>query len=73
MTKRQQRIVRRMCEGASYYTNLSPRITQKDIAEIERMVGPLQLERIHGAEPGSPIAVYPLNKTKFCESAEMHK
>lgn len=71
MSKRLQNIVRRMCKGQEFYTNGSPRITAKEIAEIERLVGLLQQERVHGAERGSPITVYPLNRVQFQESAAM--
>lgn len=71
MKRRIANIMRRMSNGNDFYTNDSPRITNAEVKEIEQLTGCLlQHESIHGAERGSPIAVYPLHKQKFIEAVE---
>lgn len=71
MKRRIANIMRRMCNKQDFYTNGSPRISKAETKEIEQLTGCLlQHESIHGAERGSPIAVYPLHEKQFKEAVE---
>ena len=57
--------MKRMAQSERFYTNFSPRISNVEIAEIEKKLGTLlQREHIAGASAG-PIAIYPLSPTDF--------
>ena len=71
MRKRIKNIIRRMLNREDFYTNMSPRISLAEIDEIEELLGVLlQLDYVHGAEAGSPRAVYPLKWDEFEEKAK---
>lgn len=67
--RRLRNIINRMLDGEDFYTNCSPRISRKEISEVEKALGILlQIEHTHGAQAG-PIAVYPLRKKEFVKKA----
>jgi hypothetical protein len=44
----------------------SPRITHAERREIQgRLHAALQVESLHGAEPGGPVVVYPMDRQDF--------
>lgn len=59
-----------MLDGEDFYTNNSPRISRKEITEVENALDiQLQRDHTHGAQAG-PIAVYPLHEDDFTEKAK---
>ena len=70
MKKRIRNLIYRLASGDDFYTNATPRISKDEIAEIDILVSPLQVESIYGAEAGSPRVVYPLQKERFRAKAK---
>jgi len=68
MRKRIRNIIRRMLDGEDFYTNATPRISYKEIAEIKNLGLDLQKEHTYGAVAGL-IAVYPLHEKEFRKRA----
>jgi len=65
MNRRIANLISRLRNGETFYITGDPNISMSEIAEIERLVGLLQIESVYGAEKGSPRAVYPLDLEKF--------
>lgn len=71
MRRRIKNIILKMCNKQDFYKDGAPYITQKEIEEIQQEIGELlQIEKIYGAEAGSPTAVYPLHPKRFEEIAK---
>ena len=70
MRKRIRSLIKKLASGQEFFTNNYPWISKAEINEIEKLVDHLQIESVHGAEVGSPRAVYPIDLEIFRAKAE---
>ena len=62
-----------LCEDFMYLSGEEPRIYLRQIAKIEEITGcMLQRENIHGADPESPQAVYPLHMEEYVAAVQSY-
>ena len=72
MRRRYKNIFTKLIDGDYYYTNMSPRISYKEIDEIRNQHNIwLQVESVYGAEKGSPNAVYFLSDKEKSKAMEL--
>ncbi|RPJ00812.1 MAG: hypothetical protein EHM39_04305 [Chloroflexi bacterium] len=64
--KRLINLMKRLVEDDCFISGGSPRITHAERLEIQdRLHVSLQVEHLHGAEPGGPVVVFPINRFDF--------
>ena len=70
MRTRIRNLIIKLMDEQDLYVNLSPRISMKEIEEIEELGLQVQTEYIHGVEAGSPRMAYALHPDVFRERAK---
>ena len=71
MRTRIRNLIIKLMNNDDLYINSSPRISMKEISEIEELLGiQIQTEYIHGAARGSPRMAYALHLEVFRTKAK---
>ena len=70
MRTRIKNLIIKLMNEEDLYVNLSPRISIKEIEEIEKLGLSIQTEYIHGAEARSPRMAYALHIDEFRKKAK---